>query len=66
MQLSFQGEFTYGIVNCGFCGSTLDGFLSDYSDQVIAPFAEHNSCEEAAKFCGELLSELRDWQKKVI
>lgn len=66
VQLSFQGEFTYGIMNCSFCGSTLDGFLSDYSDQVIAPFAEHNCCEEAAKFCGELLSELRVWQKKVI
>lgn len=47
MQLSFQGEFSYEIINCSLCGNALDGSFSEYSDQVIAPTGEHNSCEEA-------------------
>lgn len=47
MQLSFQGEFSYEIINCSLCGNALDGSFSEYSDRVIAPTGEHNSCEEA-------------------
>lgn len=27
--------------------------VTDYSEQVIAPMGEHNSCEEAAPFCAK-------------
>lgn len=45
--LSFQGEFSYGIINCSLLEA---GWMvcTDYSDQVIAPIGEHSTCEEAA------------------